>query len=322
VHEIGRSKTAVVHKGRRKNSILYHALKCVDKTEQQRTQHEVSFLHSLSHPHIMRFFEWFETANHFWLILEYCTGGSVMELLLQDILLAEDSVRLLSGHVVLALQFLLHNGIVYGNLKPATILIDDQGRLKLSDFSLARRLLDPPPSSSAARNRRMTPAYTAPELLQHGAVPTPQSDVWALGCLLHELASGRPPYISSNFKTLLDEIMHAPPPQHPKFSPAFNDLLARCLAKDPASRLSLSEVLKHPFWDVKFPSLSLPDQPPAASSRLPVDVLRLSRAMVRSPPPSTHPQLAPTSRLSQEVSSVASAGMYATCPNPFLRPLV
>jgi serine/threonine protein kinase len=104
---------------------------------------------------------------------------------------------------VLALQFLLHNGIVYGNLKPASILIDDQvphpsrplphppthnskpvifqGRLKLSDFSLARRILDPPPASSAARNRRITPAYTAPELLQHGAVPTPQVAALAAG---------------------------------------------------------------------------------------------------------------------------------------------
>ena len=101
---------------------------------------------------------------------------------------------------VLALQFLLHNGIVYGNLKPASILIDDQvphpsrplpthnskpvifqGRLKLSDFSLARRILDPPPASSAARTRRITPAYTAPELLQHGAVPTPQVAALAAG---------------------------------------------------------------------------------------------------------------------------------------------
>lgn len=95
--------------------------------------------------------------------------------------------------------------------------------------------------------------------------------------------AGRPPYISANFKTLLDEIMHAPPPQLPKFSSAFNDLLARCLAKDPAARMSLSEVLKHPFWDVKFPPLSLPDQPLAASSGHAVDVLRLSRAMVCPP---------------------------------------
>ena len=153
-----------------------------------------------------------------------------------------------------------------------------------------------------------------------------QSDIWALGCLLHELASGcpqtlqlarktplmlrvvlffsyavhcragRPPYISANFKTLLDEIMHAPPPQLPKYimlrvsspgrfvtrdrcSAAFNDLLSRCLAKDPASRITLSEVVQHPFWDVKFPALSLPDQP-AASSGHTVDVMRLSRAMV------------------------------------------
>ena len=101
---------------------------------------------------------------------------------------------------------------------------------------------------------------------------------------LHSLAlAGRPPYISANFKTLLDEVMHAPPPRLPKFSSAFNDLLARCLAKDAAARISLSEVLAHPFWDVKFPPLSLPDQPPAASSGHAVDVLRLSRAMVRPP---------------------------------------
>jgi serine/threonine protein kinase len=120
------------------------------------------------------------------------------------------------------------------------------------------------------------------------------------------LQTGRPPYISANFKTLLDEIMHAPSPQLPKyvkrhhhaslvthpaphphlcnalpmFSPAFNDLLQRCLVKDPSARISLSDVLQHPFWHVKFPPLSLPDQPAAASSGRTVDVMRLSRAMV------------------------------------------
>ena len=72
-----------------------------------------------------------------------------------------------------------------------------------------------------------------------------------------------------------------PPPQLPKLSPAFNDLLSRCLAKDPSSRISLSEVIRHPFWDVKFPALHLPDQPSVASSGHAVDVMRLSRAMVR-----------------------------------------
>jgi serine/threonine protein kinase len=80
-------------------------------------------------------------------------------------------------------------------------------------------------------------------------------------------------------------LQHPHPPLHfcnilRMFSPAFNDLLARCLAKDPSSRISLSEVLQHPFWDVKFPALSLPDQPLAASTGRVVDVMRLSRAMV------------------------------------------
>jgi serine/threonine-protein kinase ULK4 len=93
IEEIGRSKTAVVYKGRKKKTIFYYALKCLDQTAKPKVMYEVSFLHSLSHDNVMRFFDWFETGTHFWLILEYCTGGSLLELLLQDLRLPESSMH-------------------------------------------------------------------------------------------------------------------------------------------------------------------------------------------------------------------------------------
>lgn len=133
----------------------------------------------------MRFHEWFETGNHIWLILEYCTGGNLMELLaqatlaffflfgvlsdiwhlVQDLLLPESSVHDFGLEIVRGLQYLHSNGIIYGNLKPGTVLIDGEGLLKLSDFSLACRVND---SSKFTQSKRVTPAYVAPELFEVG----------------------------------------------------------------------------------------------------------------------------------------------------------
>ncbi len=84
----------------------------------------------------------YETTNHLWLILEYCVGGDLMSLLKQDMRLPESSVHDFGRDLVVALQYLHHHSIVYCDLKPSNILMDENGRLKLGGFGLSRRLSD------------------------------------------------------------------------------------------------------------------------------------------------------------------------------------
>jgi serine/threonine protein kinase len=84
----------------------------------------------------------YETTNHLWLILEYCVGGDLNTLLRQDVRLPESSVHDFGRDLVVALQYLHHNSIIYCDLKPSNILLDENGRLKLGGFGLSRRLAD------------------------------------------------------------------------------------------------------------------------------------------------------------------------------------
>lgn len=84
----------------------------------------------------------YETTNHLWLILEYCVGGDLMSLLRQDVRLPENSIHDFARDMVMALQFLHTNSIIYCDIKPSNILLDENGRLKLGGFGLSRRLSD------------------------------------------------------------------------------------------------------------------------------------------------------------------------------------
>jgi serine/threonine-protein kinase ULK4 len=110
--------------------------------------------------------------------------------------------------------------------------------------------------------KRGTPCYMAPELFQEGSVHSFGSDLWALGCVMYECYSGRPPFVSSSFTQLVNSIISDPaPPLWGNPSRDFEDLVNRLLVKDPIERIQWDELRNHPFWRAKCKPLPLPPQP-------------------------------------------------------------
>ncbi|KAG1371198.1 putative Serine/threonine-protein kinase Aurora-3 [Cocos nucifera] len=256
--------SVVVYKGRKKKTIEYYAVKSVEKSKRSKVLQEVRMLHYLDHPNVLKFYSWYETSAHLWLVLEYCVGGDLMTLLKQDSRFPEDSIHDLACDLVKALQFLHSKGIIYCDLKPSNILLDEYGRMKLCDFGLARRLSDIEKSSLAMlpQSKRGTPCYMAPELFQDGGVHSYASDFWALGCVLYECYAGRPPFVGNEFTQLVKSIISDPTPPLPENpSKSFENLINCLLIKDPAERLQWPEICEHSFWRMKFTSVLLPHQP-------------------------------------------------------------
>ncbi|KAL9659116.1 hypothetical protein QQ045_028206 [Rhodiola kirilowii] len=253
-----------VYKGRKKKTIEYFAIKSVDKSQKSKVLQEVRILHALDHPNVLHFYSWYETSAHLWLVLEYCVGGDLMTLLRQDNQLPEESVHTLACDLVKALQFLHSKGIIYCDLKPSNILLDENGHTKLCDFGLARKLGDisKTSSSSLPQAKRGTPCYMAPELFQDGGVHSFASDFWALGCVLFECYAGRPPFVGKEFTQLVRSVLSDPTPPLPG-SPScpFANLINSLLIKDPAERLQWVELCDHTFWTIKFTPIPLPPQP-------------------------------------------------------------
>ncbi|KAK4266480.1 hypothetical protein QN277_027392 [Acacia crassicarpa] len=261
---IGRGKYSTVYKGRKKKTIEYFAIKSVDKSQKSKVLQEVRILHSLDHQNVLKFYSWYETSAHLWLVLEYCVGGDLLALLQQDNHLPEDSIHGLAHDLVKALQYLHSNGIIYCDLKPSNILLDENGCAKLCDFGLGRKLKDISkiPSSSLPQAKRGTPCYMAPELFEDGGVHSYASDFWALGCVLYECYTGRPPFVGREFTKLVKSIISDPvPPLHGNPSRPFVNLINSLLVKDPAERIQWAELCGHAFWKTKVNMVSLPPQP-------------------------------------------------------------
>ncbi|XP_049585341.1 serine/threonine-protein kinase ULK4-like isoform X3 [Syngnathus scovelli] len=224
--ELGRDSTSVVYKGRRIGSLNYVALKCIDKAKRPEITNHVRLCQYLDHPNIVRFYEWYETRKHLWLVVELCTGGTLESVIIRDRCLPEDVARKFGWDLVQGLEHIHKLGIIFSDLTPAKILLDSSGMLKLG-----------------------SPIYMAPEILQ-GSETTSISDLWALGCVLYYMYTGKPPFYSSCYSQLKEMILcqeAASPTQKvsPTIPPSqdFQHLLKRLLNKNPEKRGSPAAVL-------------------------------------------------------------------------------
>lgn len=103
---------------------------------------EVRIFHELQHKNVLKFYNWYETRNHLWIIFEYCAGGDLYGLIETDKKLPEDSVRKMAFELVEGLSYMHSNGIIYSDLKPSNILLNEFGVLKFCDFGLSKKISD------------------------------------------------------------------------------------------------------------------------------------------------------------------------------------
>ncbi|TNN35073.1 Serine/threonine-protein kinase ULK4 [Liparis tanakae] len=117
--ELGAGARSVVYKGRKKGRLNYVAIVCADKAKRPEITNHVRLSQDLDHPNIACFYEWYETSNHLWLVVELCTGGSLQSIIGHDGGLPEDVVRRFGWDLVKGLKYIHELGIIFSDLTPA-----------------------------------------------------------------------------------------------------------------------------------------------------------------------------------------------------------
>jgi serine/threonine protein kinase len=207
--------------------------------DRARFKAEAEAVARLQHPHIVQIHEVGEHNGLPFFSLELCSGGCLADKLDGTPLAAADAVRLVET-LARAMQAAHQAGIVHRDLKPANVLLGAGGTAKITDFGLAKRL-DQASGQTASGAVLGTPSYMAPE--QAGAKRkeiSPAADVYALGAILYESLTGRPPFKGvTALDTIRQVVQDEPVPVRrlqPKVPVDLEAVCHRCLEKEPQRR--------------------------------------------------------------------------------------
>jgi serine/threonine-protein kinase len=231
---LGEGGMATVYRARQLNVERFVALKVMltriakNVDLMQRFRSEVKITAALSHPHIVKIFDYGQHDDIAYIVMELLTGGSLAQLIAEQGKLAPDLSAHLFSQIAEALDYAHRQGVVHRDLKPANILLDSSQNAFVTDFGIAR-LAD----GTALTHTGMvmgTPAYMAPELWE-GARADARTDIYALGVLLYEMLSGRTPYLAETPYQLMYQHLNAAPPLLSDQPPALNELIRTALAK-------------------------------------------------------------------------------------------
>ena len=233
------------------------AIKVCNEEFSARFEREARAISSLNHPNICTLHDVGATPTGAgFLVMELVQGQTLRARLAQGALPIEQ-VQRFGVQLADALAHAHAHGIIHRDLKSANIIITPEGRVKLLDFGLAKRVMGVLTEEAAGRTQPSltavgavagTPAYLAPEQLQ-GKPADERSDIWALGVVLYEMASGAHPFHGKTVFELVSAILNeAPPPLTSgagRVAPAWlRSVIERCLKKDPARRYQHSEEVR------------------------------------------------------------------------------
>jgi len=262
----------------------------LDADRLARFRREAQVLASLNHPNIASIYG-FESAGPVQvLVLEFVEGPTLADRIAGDRIPIDEALTI-AKQIAIALEAAHQQGIVHRDLKPANIKVRSDGTVKVLDFGLARAMTDgtgtvdgsqPPTITSPALTRMGvilgTAAYMSPEQAR-GKVADKRSDIWAFGCVLYEMLTGRRTFEGEEISDTLASVLKSSPDlgAFPAETPSgVRRVIRRCLEKDPASRY-------HDVADARLDladATSLNPSPPAVGSVRSALVERAAWALV------------------------------------------
>ncbi|KAF2447553.1 protein kinase kin1 [Karstenula rhodostoma CBS 690.94] len=219
-----------------------------DHSKEVRTAREAAIVSLLNHPYICGMRDVVRTNYHWYMLFEYVNGGQMLDYIISHGRLKEKQARKFARQIASALDYCHRNSIVHRDLKIENILISKTGDIKIIDFGLSN-LFSP---KNLLKTFCGSLYFAAPELLQAKQYTGPEVDIWSFGIVLYVLVCGKVPFDDQSMPQLHAKIKKGYVDYPPWLSTECRNLIHRMLQTDPAQRITLSEIMTHPWLTKGF----------------------------------------------------------------------
>ena len=236
-----------------------YAIKAIDKRNKANIQEkpyfrrEIEIMYRIHHPNVVKLFGHFEDNTYCYFIMEYIAGGNIYSYVPKNGIhtISTQQVASIIKDVISATYFLHHMypPIIHRDIKPENVLLGDNMRAKLTDFGWSNYMQGDFKRTTVCG----TPIYLAPEMINNTGHDE-KVDIWCIGVLLFELITGQQPWKGSDVQTVKYNISRLKINWPKQMDRTAADLISKILRYNPEERISLRNMLMHPFFTKYFPN--------------------------------------------------------------------
>ncbi|EAY03026.1 CAMK family protein kinase [Trichomonas vaginalis G3] len=234
-----------------------------DSDYEEKIQKEIEIMKIVKHPFIVELFEIVETEDEYFLIMDYASQGSILNNINERGAFSEDEASIIFAQIILVIKHLQQTcHIAHRDIKAENVLLDENRNIRVIDFGLSCLNLN----GEMMKTQCGSPPYASPELIL-GWQYTFASDIWSCGILLYIMVCKSMSFYDENLSSLANKILFAEVEYPESLSPCLVDLLQKMLTKNPQNRISLDEILAHPWLasNVKYVSDKIEEFKPSFS---------------------------------------------------------